>query len=74
MTYCNIQGGFSGAGNINVDPSFDSNNYYIKSSSLCVDKGDSSVIYNDPSDPVNPSLAKFPSKGGLRNDISAYGG
>ena len=32
------------------------------------------MIYNDPSDPVNPSLAKFPSKGGLRNDIGAYGG
>lgn len=74
VRYCDVQGGFSGAGNINVDPDFDSTNYYLKSTSPCIDKGDSSLIYNDPEDPVNPGLAKWPSRGTVRNDIGAYGG
>jgi hypothetical protein len=45
-----------------------------KASSPCIDKGDSSTIYNDPADPLNPSQAKWPSRGTLRNDIGAYGG
>ena len=32
------------------------------------------AIYNDPPDPNNPSIAKWPSRGGLRNDMGAYGG
>lgn len=74
VRYCNVQGGFNGAGNINVDPQFDSANYYLRSSSFCIDKGDSSVIYNDPVDSGNPSMAKWPSRGTIRNDIGAYGG
>ncbi|HMS63733.1 MAG TPA: T9SS type A sorting domain-containing protein [Ignavibacteria bacterium] len=74
VVYCDVQGGTSGTGNINLDPMFDSTNYYIRSNSPCVDKGDSSSAFNDPADPGNPLLAKFPSKGGLRNDIGAYGG
>ena len=30
--------------------------------------------YNDVADPNNGTLAKYPSRGGLRNDIGAYGG
>lgn len=74
VRYCDVQGGFSGAGNINADPDFDSTNYYLKSNSPCTDKGDSSLIYNDPEDPMNPGLAKWPSRGTVRNDIGAYGG
>ncbi len=73
-TYNNIQGGFAGAGNINLDPVYADSNYILSPSSPCVDKGDSSTIYNDLADPVNPTLAKFPSRGGLRNDMGAYGG
>ena len=29
VTHCNIQNGYAGAGNINVNPLFDSTNYYI---------------------------------------------
>jgi len=74
VRYCNVMNGFSGAGNINSDPLFDSTNYYLSSNSTCVDKGDSSLIYEDPQDPGNPSLAKWPARGFLRNDIGAYGG
>ncbi len=74
VRYCNVQNGYAGAGNISVDPQFDSTNYYIKNTSDCVDKGDSSLIYNDPPDPNNPSNAKWPARGGLRNDMGAYGG
>jgi hypothetical protein len=42
--------------------------------SPCVDRGDSSTIYNDLPDPNNPSNAKYPSRGTLRNDMGAYGG
>lgn len=74
VTYCNVQGGIAGAGNINSEPLFDSTNYYLKAGSPCIDKGDSSARYNDPQDPQNPTLAKWPARGGLRNDIGAYGG
>ena len=73
-TYNDVQGGFTGAGNINVDPVFNDSSYVLQSSSPCVDKGDSSTIYNDLPDLGNPTLAKYPSRGGLRNDIGAYGG
>lgn len=74
VRYCNVQGGFSGAGNINSDPMFDSTNYYLRSTSPCIDKGDSSTVYNDPQDPGNPGQAMWPARGTLRNDMGAYGG
>ena len=73
-TYNNIQGGYTGAGNISDDPLFADSNYILQNSSPCVDKGDSSMQYNDVADPNNGTLAKYPSRGGLRNDIGAYGG
>ena len=74
VRYCDVQGGYNGAGNINSNPLFDSTNYYIASNSPCIDTGDSSLVYNDPPDPNNPNFAKWPARGGLRNDMGAYGG
>jgi hypothetical protein len=74
VTYCDIQGGFSGTGNINVIPGFNDSNYILTSGSPCVDKGDSSSIFNDRADSLNPSMARYPSRGTIRNDIGAYGG
>lgn len=74
ITYCDFQGGTSGAGNINSAPQFSDTNYIISSTSPCVDAGDSSSIYNDPQDTANPGFAKFPSRGTIRNDMGAYGG
>ncbi len=74
VSYCDIQGGFTGAGNINLDPMFNDSSFVLQTGSPCVDKGDSSVIYNDPFDPNNVSLALYPSRGTIRNDMGAYGG
>ena len=73
-TYNNVQGGYSGAGNISDEPLFADSNYILQNNSPCIDKGDSSIQYNDVADPNNGTLAKYPSRGGLRNDMGAYGG
>lgn len=74
VRYCDVQGGYSGAGNMNADPNFSDSSYILTANSPCVDKGDSSSVYNDPPDPNNPSAARYPARGTLRNDIGAYGG
>ncbi len=74
VNYCDVQGGYTGAGNIDVSPMFADSNYYLLSASLCIDKGDSSTIYNDPEDPNNMNHALYPAMGTLRNDLGAYGG
>lgn len=74
VRYCDVQGGYTGAGNININPEFDSTNYYLKSTSPVIDKGDSSLIYNDPESAVNPGQALWPARGTVRNDPGAYGG
>lgn len=73
-TYNDVQFGYAGAGNMNVYPQFTDSNFVLINSSPCIDAGDSSAVYNDPSDSVNPSNGKFPSKGTVRNDMGAYGG
>ncbi len=74
ISYCDVQGGYSGAGNLDVNPQFTDSSYYLSSASPCIDKGDSSIIYNDPEDPNNPGSALWPARGSLRNDMGAYGG
>jgi hypothetical protein len=74
VTYCDVQGGYSGSGNLNIDPVFSDSNYVLSLLSPCVDKGDSSTIYNDRADTLNPLNAMYPSKGTIRNDMGAYGG
>jgi len=74
VTYNDIQGGYAGAGNISNEPQFDVLDYFLSAISPCIDKGDSTTFYNDIPDTSNPSSAKFPAKGGLRNDMGAYGG
>lgn len=75
VTYCDVQGGYSGTGNINVAPAFlDTVHFYLSDTSACVDAGDTAVVYNDPEDPNNTGHALWPSRGLLRNDIGAYGG
>ncbi|CAF3843558.1 unnamed protein product [Rotaria sp. Silwood1] len=73
VTYSCVQDGFTGTGNILTGPQFDSTNYLISSSSPCIDAGNPASNYNDP-ESSTPGLAKFPSRGALRNDMGAYGG
>ncbi|MCX6163445.1 MAG: T9SS type A sorting domain-containing protein [Ignavibacteriae bacterium] len=74
ISYCDIQGGYTGVGNINLNPQFVSNSYYLNSTSPCIDAGDTSLSYRDPEDPLNPGLAMWPALGTLRNDMGVFGG
>jgi len=43
VSYSNVQGGYSGTGNIDIDPSFvdpDAGNYHLSVGSACIDAGD----------------------------------
>jgi len=47
VTYSDIQGGWSGTGNINADPNFvdaGSGDLYLRSGSPCIDAGDSTAV------------------------------
>ena len=74
VTYSNVQGGRTGAGNINFNPQFADSSFHLSSASPCIDNGDSSAIYNDIEDLSAPGKVRKPSLGGFRNDIGAYGG
>ncbi|KPK64552.1 hypothetical protein AMJ83_02285 [candidate division WOR_3 bacterium SM23_42] len=74
VNYCDVQGSYPGEGNIDTDPFFEIQNFYLSDSSPCIDAGDTSILYNDPEDPFNPGYALWPSKGFLRNDMGTYGG
>jgi hypothetical protein len=74
VLYGDIQGGLSGTGNIAVDPLFSDSLYHLSNTSLCIDAGDTSSIYNDIENTSSPGNAQLPSQNTLRNDIGAYGG
>jgi hypothetical protein len=74
VSYNNVEGGYNGVGNIDEYPLFVAESYLLADGSPCVDAGDTSSVYNDIEDPENTGSALFPSKGGLRNDMGAYGG
>ena len=74
VSYCNVEGGFAGVDNIDLDPLFTATGYMLQPGSPCVDAGDAAAIYNDREDVSNPGFALYPSQGTLRNDMGAYGG
>jgi len=74
VRYCDVQGGFTGTGNIDADPQWVGDRFYLGPGSPCVDAGNDSAAYNDPEDGGNPGWALWPSLGTLRNDMGAYGG
>jgi len=60
ITYSDVQGGWTGTGNLDVDPLFSDTLYHLGLGSLCIDAGNPDPAYNDPD--------------GSRNDMGAYGG
>ena len=73
VTYCDVQGGRPGVGNINSDPMLIDTSCSLQLSSPCIDAGDTSTIFNDME--TSPSgKALWPSQGNPRNDMGAYGG
>ena len=74
ISYCDIQGGCSGTGNIDVNPGFINNTFFLSPASPCIDAGDTAAGYNDPEDTLNPGFALLPALGTIRNDMGAFGG
>jgi hypothetical protein len=77
VTYSNVQGGYTGEGNIDSDPLFLSaaaHNYLLDDESPCIDTGNPDPAYDDPEDLQNPGFALWPSHGTVRNDMGAFGG
>jgi hypothetical protein len=74
VTYSNVQGGWTGTGNISSNAQFADSSFHLSSTSLCIDAGDTASIFNDVENPSLPGIARWPSQDGLRNDIGAYGG
>lgn len=66
VTWCDVQGGFEGEGNIDQDPGVDTDDYILMPGSPCIDAGNPAAEYNDACLP--------PGLGGVRNDMGAYGG
>ncbi len=74
VSFSDVQNGYPGEGNIDIDPLLSDTSFYLSPGSLCIDAGDSSGTMNDPEDPMNAGSALWPAAGELRNDMGAYGG
>ena len=74
IIYNDIDGGYAGVGNINLDPLIIQPGYYLDNNSPCIDAGKDSVVFNDREDPMAPGFALWPSKGTIRNDMGVFGG
>ncbi|MBN1188806.1 MAG: hypothetical protein JXA46_03560, partial [Dehalococcoidales bacterium] len=47
VAYCNVQGGYTGTGNIDADPLFvdpSNNDYHLQAGSPCIDAGDNTAV------------------------------
>ena len=72
VNYSDVQGGYTGTGNIAFNPVFaDTNSLMLVVGSRCIDAGDPSTAYNDSCFP--PSFGP-PQGYTIRNDMGAYGG
>jgi hypothetical protein len=71
ITYSDVQNGYAGTGNINVNPILDPVTYKINKFSSCVDAGNPDPAYNDL---VFDPPAAWGSYGTARNDMGAHGG
>jgi hypothetical protein len=74
VDYSDVEGGFAGTGNIDLDPLWASPEFNLTSLSPCVDAGDPSLPLNDVEDGGQPGMALPPSLGTVHGDLGAYGG
>jgi len=75
FSFCDIEGGFTGEGNIDLDPLFsDLTTFLLEENSPCIDAGNPDEIYNDIEDTNNPGQAQYPAMGTIQNDMGVYGG
>gem|GEM_PF-1768099 len=66
IIYSDVEGGWAGTGNIDMDPLFADGLFHLTAGSSCIDAGYPDAAYNDQCFP--------PSQGTVRNDMGAYGG
>lgn len=72
--HSDIEGGFPGISNLNVDPFFANSSHFLLSiGSPCIDAGIPGSLYFDPESEALGTAA-FPSLGTLQNDMGVYGG
>ena len=74
IIFNDVEGGYNGEGNIDLNPELTQPGYYLNDNSPCIDAGKDSVAFNDLEDPLNPGNALWPSKGTIRNDMGVFGG
>ena len=74
VAWSDVQGGFAGTLNINSNPLFADEDFHLQTGSPCVDTGTDAANRYDPEHPDSTGVALWPSRGGLRNDMGAYGG
>jgi hypothetical protein len=74
VTYSNVEGGYTGTGNIDDDPIFEGIQNMLGEESPCIDAGNPDPVYFDPEDPQAAGMALFPALGTVTNDMGAYGG
>jgi len=74
IIFNDVEGGYTGEGNIDLNPELTQPGYYLNNNSPCIDAGKDSVAFNDLEDPLNPGNALWPSKGTIRNDMGVFGG
>jgi hypothetical protein len=74
IIYNDVEGGYTGEGNINLDPLLIQPGYYLDTNSPCIDAGKDSIVFNDKEDPASPGNDLWPSKGTIRNDMGVFGG
>jgi len=72
VQYSDVDGGYTGTGNIDEDPQFIPNTafYLLGNSSPCVDAGNPDPLYNDK----GTGTPQWPAQGTLRNDMGHFGG
>ena len=66
VSYSDVEGGWPGTGNLDLDPVFADTLFHLDGVSPCIDMGDPDPAFDDDCFP--------PSHGALRNDMGAYGG
>ena len=75
VQYSDVEGGYSGNGNIDVNPRLaDTLSFSLSDTSQCVDAGNPDPLFNDIENPARAGYALSPSLGTIRNDMGAYGG
>jgi len=76
ITYCDVDGGWTGVGNLAIDPGLrepEGGDFILDERSPCIDVGDA-YTQMDKEDPLNPGYALYPSHGFKAPDMGKYGG